>query len=453
MSTGRLKGWAAIRWAVSLIGMAGIIVCMFGLISLGWAPAKVLPGLVMSVAAAAMPFLHYTMRGGLGLQIAGALFLFGLLWLETVLGYGLYDRLATLAMVAPIILIKQTARLFGNRPAALGTMMVVLAVAPLGLNDYLVAVCMNIMFLALVGQSWNLMLGFAGLLSIGHALFVGVGAYIAGVLFARLGIPPVIGVFAAVGGAVLVGAMIGYLGFRFSIGGVYFALLTIAFAEFTRILIAESSFLGGAEGLFLKVSSRQGIDLVNLRGSQEMFYYLLFILAFATLALCRWLLRSKIGYYWQAIRDDQDAAEALGVNTFRYRMYAVMISSGIAGIAGVWNVFYYNNLFPDTVLNIERSIEYTLAPIVGGVGTLFGPIFGAFVLTPLSEGITELIDLLKHLNVIDPRLKLNGVKLLFWGLVVAAIVLFRPAGLWPWARDRLGLAARPASAGRQEAKE
>ena len=129
-----------------------------------------------------------------------------------------------------------------------------------------------------------------------------------------------------------------------------------------------------------------------------------------------------------------------------------MISSGIAGVAGVWMAFYYNNLFPDTVLNIERSIEYTLAPIVGGVGTLFGPIFGAFILTPLSEGITELIDLLKHLKIIDPRLKLNGVKLLFWGLIVAAIVLFRPTGLWPWVRDRLGLGVLRANSSDQSGK-
>ena len=119
-----------------------------------------------------------------------------------------------------------------------------------------------------------------------------------------------------------------------------------------------------------------------------------------------------------------------------------MISSGMAGLAGVFYAFYSNSLFPDSTFGIERSIEVTLAPIVGGVGTLFGPIFGTFILTPLGEVITWLIDVLKSWGVIDKSLKLNGLKLLVWGFCVVAIVLFKPRGLWPWFRDRLGLLRR-----------
>lgn len=336
--------------------------------------------------------------------------------------------------------------------SGLGLLLFVLAVIinlPLLGWGYINSIVIFVLYLAMVGQSWNLMLGFAGLLSIGHALFVGVGAYTAAYLFARQGIPPIVGVFAAIALACLVGAFIGFLGFRFSVRGVHFALLTIAFAEFVRILVDHAPFLGAAEGLFLpvKASERDGIDLINLRGRPELFYYLMAVLCFGTLLLCRALLRSKVGYYWQAIRDDQDAAEASGVNIFKYKMYAVLVSSGIAGVAGVFIAFYNNNLFPDSTFGIERSIEFTLAPIVGGVGSLFGPIFGAMILTPLGEGLTAIIDGMKEQGIIDPKAKLDGLKLLVWGLFVTFIVLFRPAGLWPWFRDLFRLTRKPGDDG------
>lgn len=345
--------------------------------------------------------------------------------------------------------------LSGRGIALFGLMMVGLIVYPPFAGSYILTVGTIVLYLALLGQSWNLMLGFAGLLSIGHALFVGLGAYTAAFLFARLGIPPILGVFAAILVAVTVGAFIGYLGFRFAIGGVHFALLTIAFAEFTRIMVDHAGFLGGTQGLFLQVTAadRHGVDLINLRGHPLMFYYLSLGLAFATLLLCRTLLRSRLGYYWQAIRDDQQAAQSVGINVFRYKMYAVIFSSAIAGVGGVFYAFYQNGLFPESTFSIERSIEYTLAPIVGGVGTLFGPIFGAFLLTPLSESLTEIVDALKEAGILDPSLKLNGLKPFFWGLVVALIVLFQPKGLWPWVANILGLTRRPGASATPPAEE
>lgn len=329
-------------------------------------------------------------------------------------------------------------------PVGIGLAILFLAVMlllPFWGTPYILTVATTVFYLALIGQSWNIMLGFAGLLSIGHALFVGIGSYASAYLFTALGIPPIVGVVPAVVLAVLAGMFIGYLGFRFAIGGVYFALLTIAFAEFVRIVVDHTSWLGAAQGYFLKVSAadRKGIDLVNLRGAPEMYYYLSMALALGALALCWFLLRSRLGYYWQAIRDDEEAAQSLGVNVFRYKMLAVIVSSALAGVAGVFYAFYQNSLFPEIVFNIERSIEVTLGPIVGGVGTLLGPLFGAFLLTPLGEGITDLIDLLKSWGVIDKNAKLDGLKLLVWGTVVAMIVMFKPKGLWPWFRDRLGL--------------
>ncbi|MGD9925367.1 MAG: branched-chain amino acid ABC transporter permease, partial [Pseudorhodoplanes sp.] len=233
---------------------------------------------------------------------------------------------------------------------------------------------------------------------------------------------PLIGMFASITLAMVMGCFIGYLGFRFSIGGVYFALLTIAFAEFTGIMVDHTRWLGGTEGLFLPVTNRDTVDLINLRGSPVMFYYVILTLTGLALVLCRLLLNSKLGYYWQAIREDQQAAEASGIHLFKYKMIAVAISSGLTGIAGVWYAFYYNNLFPESTFGTNRSIELILGTIVGGVGTLFGPIVGAFLLTPLGELLTGLTE----------GTRIDGIKQFFWGICVAVIVLFRPSGVWPW---------------------
>lgn len=329
--------------------------------------------------------------------------------------------------------------------AALLLFVAVLLAVPWIASSYVLSVSIIVLYLAYVGQAWNLMLGFAGLLSIGHALFVGLGAYASGFLFTKFGVPPVIGVVASVAVAMAMGSIIGYLGFRFAIGGVYFALLTIAFSEFVRILLDHAKFLGGTEGMFLPVTqeSRRGVDLVNLRGSTEMYYYVIFALAAGAFLMCHALLNGRVGHYWRAIRDNPEAAEAVGVDIFRFRMYAVLLSSGMAGIAGVFYAFYYNNLFPEQVLSIERSIEITLAPIVGGVGTLFGPIFGAFVLTPMGELLTEAVEAFKDSGLIAKNVKTDGVKLMFWGLAVALIVLLKPTGLWPWVCQHLRLVKAP----------
>ena len=324
-------------------------------------------------------------------------------------------------------------RLFEGLPARAFLLLAILAaallVAPWLVNDYLLSVLIIVLYFAYVGQAWNLMIGFAGQLSLGHDLFVVSGAYTSAAIFVHFGIGPWATVFIAVLASVLAGSIIGYLGFRFSIRGVYFALLTIAFAEFTRIMVDHTEWLGSTQGLFLPVANRESIDLLNLRGSPMMFYYVILGMTVAALVLCRLLLNSKLGYYWQAIREDQDSAQAYGVNVFRYKMIAVAISSGLTGIAGVFYAFYYNNLFPETTFATSRSIEMILGTVVGGVGTLFGPIVGAFFLTPLGELLTALTD----------DIGLDGIKPFFWGICVAGIVLFRPSGLWPWIAGLLGL--------------
>jgi branched-chain amino acid transport system permease protein len=273
-------------------------------------------------------------------------------------------------------------------------------------------------------------MGFAGQLSLGHALYVGLGAYAAAALFVNWGVPPLLGLLAAILVAVAFAAAIGFLAFRFGIGGVYFALLTIAFAEFTRIGFDHFGWVGASAGLFLPVSQRAS-DLLALRGTPTMFYYVILALAAGALALSRWLLKSRVGYYWMAIREDQEAAQALGIDAFRYKMVAVLVSAAMTAVAGVFFAFYYNSLFPEQVFNIGRSIEIILGPIIGGLGTLVGPIVGAFVLQLLAEALREAVAAL--------GLEVPGLTQVFYGLCLLVVVMFLPNGIWPPLARRLRL--------------
>jgi len=311
---------------------------------------------------------------------------------------------------------------------ALGVALVAL---PLVAGSYALSVATLILYLAYTGQAWNVMMGFAGQLSLGHALYVGVGAYAAGALFFHYGIGPWAGVWLAIAVCVALGACVGFLAFRFGISGVYFALLTIAFAEFTRIGFDHLDWAGGPGGMFLRVAQRDSWDLLNFRGPPLMYYYAMLALCFLAFALCAGLLRSKAGYYWQAIREDEEAAQALGINTFRWKMLAVVISSAMTAVSGVFFAFYYNNLFPEQIFHISRSIEIILGPIIGGIGTLFGPILGAAVLTLLSDGITEALAALGW--------DIPGVKQVFYGVVLLAVIAFLPKGIWPPIARRLKL--------------
>ena len=313
--------------------------------------------------------------------------------------------------------------------AALAALVVLLIALPAFAGPYALSVATLILYFAYTGQAWNVMMGFAGQLSLGHALYVGVGGYAAGALFYHYGIGPWAGLWIAMLLCVALGAAIGFLAFRFGISGVYFALLTIAFAEFTRIGFDHLGWLGGPGGMFLKVAQRDAWDLASFRGPPVMYYYAILLLCIFAFALCFSLLKSKAGYYWQAIREDEDAARALGIDAFRWKMLAVMLSSAMTSVSGVFFAFYYNNLFPEQIFNISRSIEIMLGPVIGGVGTLFGPVLGAALLTLLSEAITESLAAL--------GLDIPGVKQLFYGLVLLAIVMFLPGGLWPALASRL----------------
>ena len=311
----------------------------------------------------------------------------------------------------------------------LGLALAALIAAPWFASDYLVTVLILIFYFAYVGQAWNVMMGFAGQLSLGHALYVGLAGYLAAFLFKDFGVGPWLGFAASIPLTMLAGAIIGFLALRFGVTGVYFAILTIAFAEFARIGFDHLTVVNGSGGYFLPVVSQETSNLWSLRGAPIMFYYVMLAAAVAALVVCRLLLKSRIGYYWLAIREDEQAARASGIDTFRYKMAAVVISAGMTAFGGVFYAFYYNNLFPEQVFHISRSIELIVGPIIGGLGTLLGPIVGAFLLTGLAEGLTGLLA--------AAGIDIPGARQVLYGICLLVVIAALPGGVWPWLARRL----------------
>jgi len=323
-----------------------------------------------------------------------------------------------------------TTRAPGRRRALIAAVGVAAIVLPFLVNNYVLSVVTLALYLAYVGQAWNVMMGFAGQLSLGHSLYVGLGAYASAGLFFHYGIGPWLGVWVAILLCAAVGAFMGVLAFRLRISGVQLSLLTVAFAELARIGFDHIGWLGGPGGLFLRVADRGRVDLLGFRGPPALYYYAALALTAGALGLCALLLRRRAGFYWRAIREDEVAAESLGINVFRWKMKAVILSAAMTAIAGVFFAFYYNSLFPEQIFSFGRSIEIVLGPVVGGVGTLFGPIVGAGALVLLGDGTTEVMNRLGF--------DVPGVKQVIHGVLLLVITIYLPNGVWPPLARALG---------------
>jgi branched-chain amino acid transport system permease protein len=293
-----------------------------------------------------------------------------------------------------------------------------------GLNSYAVSIFTLIFFYAFLGQSWNLVGGYAGQLSAGHAAFVGVGAYTSAVLSINFGLTPWIGMF--VGGfcAAALGAIIGFLGFRFGLRGFYFVLLTVAFAEVCRIVASNTEAVGGALGLYITFTGNP--RHFQFQDPRAHYYVALALMLMATAVA--WIVeRRRFGIYLGAIREDETAAEAIGVNVFRAKLLAMVLSSFLTGIGGTFYAFYLLSLQPGAVFGIPLSVEIVIRPIVGGAGTLLGPILGSFILTPLGEVSRYYFGQGGY----------HGAHLIVYGALLIAVVLFLPDGAVPFLARRL----------------
>lgn len=292
----------------------------------------------------------------------------------------------------------------------------ILLAIPLVASSYVLGIFIMVFFFALIGQGWNILCGYTGHISLGHSLFVGIGAYISTCLYLSFGLTPWIGMILGGSGAFLVGILMGYLGFRFGIRGIYFVLLTIAFAEISRLIALHMQFLGSFSGLFLDFQP----SFYNMQfRSNVPYYYVILGLCIFSIVIVKALERSKMGLYFIAIRESEEAAWSLGVNIFRYKVYAVGISAFVTALGGTFYANYLFHLHPNGIMGVGLSIELILCPLIGGPGTAFGPLIGSFILTPLAEISRAYFS----------KGGLEGLHLAIYGFLTILVVLFLPKGV------------------------
>jgi branched-chain amino acid transport system permease protein len=297
---------------------------------------------------------------------------------------------------------------------ALAFLAVLALAAIIGLPGNFLNLFIFMMIIALAAQGWNLLGGYGGLSSFGHAAFFGTGAYAMTILQTSFGINAWIALICGVLLGALVGAIIGFLSFRAGLKGSYFALITLAFAEVLRILANSVDFTGGAGGMMVRLQN----GAAYLQFSDRRYFFLI-LLAFvaAALFLTRWLERSAFGAYLIALRENDQAAQALGVDIFRIKMQAITLSAGVTALAGC--LYVQNFLFIDANVAYGSwiSIEALFAAIVGGAGTIIGPLIGAVLLLGLGEVTKSFSG------------GIAGIDLVVFGVILVLCVAFAPNGI------------------------
>lgn len=298
-----------------------------------------------------------------------------------------------------------------------GALGVALVVLPFWVPSNWQNLLISTFYYAYLGQAWNILGGYAGQLSLGHAAFFAIGAYTSAVLAIHLGISPWLGMLAGAVFAAILSLGIGYLGFRFGLRGFYFILLTLAAAEICRLIALHLPILGGYTGLFITFTPNPW--QFQFRGKIPYYFIALAFLCVACGIV--WLIqRSKLGTYLVAIREDEDASEALGVDTFRYKMIAYAVSAALTALGGTFYAYFQFYLQPNTVLHINHSVDIMIRPIVGGSGTILGPVLGSFLLELLGEFSRTYF-----------AAGTAGLNVVIYGLLLIIVVLFLPRGVYP----------------------
>lgn len=290
----------------------------------------------------------------------------------------------------------------------------VVALAVLTSSGVWLNALMMTLYAALLALAWNLLGGFGGQFSFGHALFFGTGAYASAVAQVTHGVNAWVALGLAVVAAAAVGAFVGALAFRYGLKGSYFALVTLAFAEVFRILAVSAGFTGGGVGMMLPLQeSAANLQFASRKG------FVALMLGCVVVALCAtaWLRHSRFGAQLQAVRDNEDAARAIGVDPYRTKLVATVGSAAFMGAAGAFYLQVFQYIDPGIAFGPHVSVEALVGAIVGGMGTLWGPVLGAAVLHALGEATRNLFG------------QLPGLNLVIYGSVLVLIVLFMPRGL------------------------
>jgi branched-chain amino acid transport system permease protein len=306
----------------------------------------------------------------------------------------------------------------------LAVAILVLALIPIWVQSPYSLHIFILLFIAIaLGESWNVVGGFAGQYSVGHAAWYGIGAYGAFILLQKLNLAPWYGVWVAVALSVIVALAVGWITFR--LRGPYFVLASIAVAEIIRLLALNTKDLtNGAEGILSPdlPPLKLGGTVITDWNSKVPYFYMGLAMALFCIAVNFAVKRSKLGYYLQAIREDQDAAHSLGIPPTRSKNAALAISAACTALVGSFAAFYVGFIEPQQVFGIDVSIQMVLTAIIGGIGTVAGPVLGAVVLVLISEGL---------------RTTIAQAHLLVYGILVIVVILLMPDGFLGFIAQRM----------------
>ncbi len=311
--------------------------------------------------------------------------------------------------------------------AGLAAVALPLLAVPFLVDPFLVSLAILTLYWAYLGNAWNIMGGYAGQFSFGHAMFYGIGAYTSTMLLLRFQLSPWLGMLAGAGLAALFGAGAGYLLFRFGVRGHFFALGTFALAEMLRLIAAETEFINRSIGVHIPLIRGDSWWRLQFERTQSNYYFVILGLFVLGMAVTIGLHRSHLGAYFQAIRENEEAAAALGVDVLRYKVYAVALSAALTAIGGSFFAQYFLFVDPTLAFGVSISVQILLRPIVGGVGTVWGPLVGALLLTPLAELTRAFVRTPPpFLEFLRGR---SGVDVMIYGAILILVILFIPDGL------------------------
>ena len=295
-----------------------------------------------------------------------------------------------------------------------------LLAAPPLLPKYPLEILISILFFAYLGLAWNILGGYAGQFSFGHAAFFGIGAYTSTLLLLHAGVSPWLGMLAGGALAAAFGLFEGYLSFRYGLRGPYFSLVTLAFAEMLRVVSVNAKAVGASLGLVVPTGTPA--PLLFVFAGKLPYYYVILAMTGLALLITGAVARGRLGYALIAVRENEDAAEAAGVNALGGKLAAMALSSFLTALGGTFYAQYFAYIDPTITFGPAISIQGLLPAIVGGAGTVLGPLLGSFVLTPISELTRAMLR------------GRAGADIMLYGLILVLVISFLPQGLMGWRR-------------------
>lgn len=325
-------------------------------------------------------------------------------------------------------------QMWNRHLVAIAVLTLVLIPAPFVLPDAQQSVAVRVLIFAMMSIGWNVMSGFGGMFSFGHAAYFGLGAYASAWLLVNHDVSPWIGMLVGMVVAALWAVLAGFLALRYRLKGAYFALATFAFAEMLRLWATNSDFVNRAVGYHAPLRPEESWWYLQFDPGSPNYFFVALALTVAALTASVFFLRSRAGQFTMAIRDDQDAASALGVPVMRYKLFTMAISAAITSVAGAFYVQYYLFIDPDLAFGSSASIQAILPAVIGGVGTIWGPMIGSLVLGPLNDvTATILRNPPEFLSFLQGR---GGLDVIVYGVLLIVIVLLLPQGIYPALRKR-----------------